>query len=50
MTSGLHAKRFRSEINIKDILDCLKDSGIIDVDKRNENLEGYFISTVGGSL
>ena len=38
------------EINIKDILDCLKDSGIIDVDKRNENLEGYFISTVGGSL
>lgn len=38
------------EINIKDVLDCLKDSGIIDVDKRNENLEGYFISTVGGSL
>lgn len=38
------------EINIKDVLDCLKDTGIIDVDKRNENLEGYFISTVGGSL
>lgn len=38
------------EINIKDVLDCLKDAGIIDVDKRNENLEGYFISTVGGSL
>ena len=38
------------EINIKDVVDCLKDSGIIDVDKRNENLEGYFISTVGGSL
>ena len=31
------------EINIKDVLDCLKDAGIIDVDKRNENLEGYFI-------
>ena len=38
------------EINIKDVVDCLKDAGIIDVDKRNENLEGYFISTVGGSL
>ena len=38
------------EINIKDVVDCLKDSGIIDMDKRNENLEGYFISTVGGSL
>ena len=38
------------EIKIKDVVDCLKDSGIIDVDKRNENLEGYFISTVGGSL
>ena len=38
------------EIKIKDVLDCLKDAGIIDVDKRNENLEGYFISTVGGSL
>ena len=38
------------EINIKDVLDCLKDAGIIDVDKRNENLEGYFISTVGGSI
>ena len=38
------------EINIKDVLDCLKDTGIIDMDKRNENLEGYFISTVGGSL
>ena len=38
------------EINIKDVVDCLKDSGIIDVDKRNENLEGYFISTEGGSL
>lgn len=38
------------EINIKDVMDCLKDAGIIDVDKRNENLEGYFISTVGGSL
>ena len=38
------------EINIKDVLDCLKDTGIIDVDTRNENLEGYFISTVGGSL
>ena len=38
------------EINIKDVLDCLKDAGIIDVDKRNENLEGYFISKVGGSL
>ena len=38
------------EIKIKDVVDCLKDAGIIDVDKRNENLEGYFISTVGGSL
>ena len=38
------------EIKIKDAVDCLKDAGIIDVDKRNENLEGYFISTVGGSL
>ena len=38
------------EIKIKDVMDCLKDAGIIDVDKRNENLEGYFISTVGGSL
>ena len=38
------------EINIKDVVDCLKDAGIIDVDKRNENLEGYYISTVGGSL
>ena len=38
------------EIMIKDVVDCLKDAGIIDVDKRNENLEGYFISTVGGSL
>lgn len=38
------------EIRIKDVVDCLKDAGIIDVDKRNENLEGYFISTVGGSL
>ena len=38
------------EIKIKDVVDCLNDSGIIDVDKRNENLEGYFISTVGGSL
>lgn len=38
------------EIKIKDVVDCLKYAGIIDVDKRNENLEGYFISTVGGSL
>ena len=38
------------EIKIKDVVDCLKDAGIIDVDKRNENLEGCFISTVGGSL
>ena len=38
------------EIKIKDVVDCLKDAGIIDVDKRNENLEGYFISTVEGSL
>ena len=38
------------EIKIKDVVDCLKDAGIIDVDKSNENLEGYFISTVGGSL
>ena len=38
------------EIKIKDVVDCLKDAGIIDVDKRNENLGGYFISTVGGSL
>ena len=38
------------EIKIKDVVECLKDAGIIDVDKRNENLEGYFISTVGGSL
>ena len=38
------------EIKIKDVVDCLKDAGIIDVDKRNETLEGYFISTVGGSL
>ena len=38
------------EIRIKDVVDCLKDAGIIDVDKKNENLEGYFISTVGGSL
>ena len=38
------------EIKIKDVVECLKDAGIIDVDKRTENLEGYFISTVGGSL
>ena len=27
------------EIKIKDVVDCLKDAGIIDVDKRNENLK-----------
>ena len=38
------------DIGIKEVLDVLSGAGIKDIEKRNENLEGYFINTMGGSV
>ena len=35
------------DIGIKEVLDVLSGAGIKDIEKRNENLEGYFINTMG---
>ena len=38
------------DIGIKEVLDVLSGAGIKDIEKRNENLEGYFINTMGGCV
>ena len=38
------------DIGIKEVLDVLSGAGIEDIEKRNENLEGYFINTMGGCV
>ena len=38
------------DIGIKEVIDGLSGAGIRDIEKRNENLEGYFINTMGGSV
>lgn len=38
------------EVSIKEIMMKLDDAGIKDIEKRNENLEGYFINTMGGGV
>ena len=38
------------DIGIKEVLDVLSGAGIKDIEKINENLEGYFINTMGGSV
>ena len=38
------------DIGIKEVIDGLSGAGIKDIEKRNENLEGYFINTMGGSV
>ena len=38
------------DIGIKEVLDVLSGAGIKDIEKRNENLEGYFIKTMGGCV
>ena len=38
------------DIGIKEVLDVLSEAGIKDIEKRNENLEGYFINTMGGCV
>ena len=38
------------DIGIKEVIDGLSGAGIKDIEKRNENLEGYFINTMGGSI
>lgn len=35
------------DIGIKEVIDGLSGAGIRDIEKRNENLEGYFINTMG---
>lgn len=38
------------DIGIKEVLVVLSGAGIKDIEKRNENLEGYFINTMGGCV
>ena len=38
------------DIGIKEVIDVLSGAGIKDIEKRNENLEGYFINTMGGCV
>ena len=38
------------DIGIKEVIDGLSGAGIKDIEKRNENLEGYFINTMGGCV
>lgn len=38
------------DIGIKEVLDVLSGAGIKDIEKRNENHEGYFINTMGGCV
>ena len=38
------------DIGIKEVLDVLSGAGIKNIEKRNENLEGYFINTMGGCV
>ena len=38
------------DIGIKEVLDVLSGAGIKDIEKRNENLERYFINTMGGCV
>lgn len=38
------------ETTIKEILKTLESAGVKDIEKRNEDLEGYFINTMGGRL
>ena len=39
-----------SDVFIKEVIDVLSGAGIKDIEKRNENLEGYFINTMGGCV
>lgn len=36
------------DIAMKNLMEILKNSGVLDFEKRNEELEGYFINTLGG--
>ena len=38
------------DIGIEEVIDVLSGAGIKDIEKRNENLEGYFINTMGGCV
>lgn len=38
------------EIGFQEVLKLLENAGVVDIEKRNENLEGFFINTIGGKV
>ncbi len=38
------------EIGFQEVLKLLENAGVVDIEKKNENLEGFFINTIGGKV
>lgn len=38
------------EIGFQEVLKLLENAGVVDIEKRNENLGGFFINTIGGKV
>ncbi len=38
------------EIDLMGVMKTLENAGVVDIEKRNENLEGFFINTIGGKV